>query len=148
VHKGKEAAEKMGLFDDVHKLGAVFGFMVLAHACYATISYRNDLKIEGTDFTSVPVAVVIECVVVRVGTFHNVSLSPSPSPCPRRVPGPGPVPVPVASPSTTHPRPRPRPRLHPRPRPVPVPVPERRRRRALFTLFCSQDTMMAAGPCM
>ena len=53
----------MGFFDDVHKLGAVAGFLVLAHACYVTISYRNDLKIEGTDFTSVPFAVVIECVV-------------------------------------------------------------------------------------
>ena len=54
---------EMGLFDDVHKLGAVAGFLVLAHACYVTISYRNDLKIEGTEFTSVPFAVVIECVV-------------------------------------------------------------------------------------
>lgn len=53
----------MGLFDDVHKLGAVAGFIVLAHACYVTISYRNDLKIEGVDFTSVPFAVVIECVI-------------------------------------------------------------------------------------
>ena len=28
----------MGLFDDVHKLGAIVGFLVLFHACYATIS--------------------------------------------------------------------------------------------------------------
>jgi|AntAceMinimDraft_1070359.scaffolds.fasta_scaffold44131_3 hypothetical protein len=41
----------MGIFDEVDKLCAVAGFIVLAHACYATISYRNDLKIEGTDFT-------------------------------------------------------------------------------------------------
>jgi len=28
----------MGLFDDAHKLGAIVGFLVLFHACYATIS--------------------------------------------------------------------------------------------------------------
>lgn len=51
----------MGLFDDAHVLAAVVGFAVLAHACYSTISFRNDLKLEGETFESVPFTVVIEC---------------------------------------------------------------------------------------
>ena len=51
------------MFDDPRKLVAFAGFAVLFHACYAVISYRDELKISGDDFQSVPVSVTVECAI-------------------------------------------------------------------------------------
>jgi hypothetical protein len=51
------------MFDDAHVLCALGGFLVLAHACYAVISYRDELKIAGDEFEGVPVQVAVECAI-------------------------------------------------------------------------------------
>ena len=51
------------MFDDARVLCALGGFLVLAHACYAVISYRDELKIAGDEFEGVPVQVAVECAV-------------------------------------------------------------------------------------
>lgn len=56
-------AAQAAMFDDPRKLVAFAGFAVLFHACYAVISYRDELKISGDDFQSVPVSVMVECAI-------------------------------------------------------------------------------------
>ena len=51
------------MFDDAHVMCALGGFLVLAHACYAVISYRDELKIAGDEFEGVPVQVAVECAI-------------------------------------------------------------------------------------
>ena len=51
------------MFDDARVLCALGGFLVLAHACYAVISYRDELKIAGDEFEGVPVQVAVECAI-------------------------------------------------------------------------------------
>jgi hypothetical protein len=51
------------MFDDTHTLCSFGGFLVLAHACYAVISYRDALKIAGDEFAGVPLTVAVECVI-------------------------------------------------------------------------------------
>ena len=51
------------MFDDGRVLCALGGFLVLAHACYAVISYRDELKIAGDEFEGVPVRVAVECAI-------------------------------------------------------------------------------------
>lgn len=54
---------RLAMFDDARVLCALGGFLVLAHACYAVISYRDELKIAGDEFEGVPVQVAVECAI-------------------------------------------------------------------------------------
>lgn len=51
------------MLDNAHSLGALAGFVVLAHACYAVITHREALKIAEEEFESAPLAVVVECAI-------------------------------------------------------------------------------------
>lgn len=51
------------MFDDPHKLSAITGFAVLAHAVYAVICHRDDLKLHGEDFAGIPFFVGVECLI-------------------------------------------------------------------------------------
>jgi len=51
------------MLDNKYHWSAVAGFLVVFHACYSVIAYRNDLKIGGDEFEGVPFLVVIECLI-------------------------------------------------------------------------------------
>ena len=71
------------MLDNKHHWSAVAGFLVLFHACYSVIAYRNDLKIAGDEFEGVPFLVLIECAIGFGACAWGSSGSPGSS-CPSR----------------------------------------------------------------